>query len=460
MVLFYFFLFLHAFACDNALLRPTKVNPIRSQRSIDTSNFPQKSKNVLGKIRGFFGAIGPNIERSNVDSLFNLFLGNGIINGVFFDNGNVTFARHLIQTEKLEYEKKHDSQFSKTLLHLIKNMGLYAAGILPNPMGVANTAILQTPSGIYAMFERDLPYQIAVDFDKCSIATLGKSSVKNVPHLSGHARFHNSVIKSIDYNVKESRAFYREFDPPFSLRLSKTFDTKYMPIIHDFVATDRGTVVFADCPFYFSGKLDQNIPVAFDTSKPTFFQVAKGGVRTILDTNQSFYIFHYGGDIAENRTHIEFYTSIYENVDFSKIDLYGKYRRFILDVGRGITTIERNSELDQYNLDFPVKCGNYTILRNLDMAKKRINGFVVCDGLDMRDAFFLENRSFCGEPAVITDADGDNYLVGFAYGDIANESFCILIRVLKNGCLDREYIEIPIDVDIGIGFHSAFIYGT
>lgn len=425
------------------------------KKTIDISDQSQKAKYVLGKIRGFFGAIGPDTERRNADSLFNLFLGNGIINGMFFDNGNITFVRHLICTEKLEYERKHGKTFSKSPLHLIRDMGLHKAGILPNPMGVANTAFLKTPDGTYATFERDVPYLISVDFYNHSISTVGKAAVKHVPFLSGHCRFDNSVIKSIDYNIFDNLVYYREFDPPFSLKSSKTFESRYMPIIHDFISTDRGSVLFADSPFFFSKSA---FPVVFDAKKPVFFHVLKNGIKTLLDTNQSFYIFHYG-HFSENRTHLEFYAPIYENLDFSKINLYGKYRRFILDVRRGITTIERNDELDQYNLDFPLKWRNYTILRNLDMAKKRINGFVVCNGLELRDVFFFENRSFCGEPAVINGVDGDDYLVGFAYCNDASGYFCILIRILENGRLDRDYIEIPIGEDIGIGFHSTFIFG-
>ena len=413
---------------------------------------PENAKRVLGKMRGFFGTIGPDIEMSKTDSLFNLFLGNGIIHGLFFDNGKLTFVRHLIQTEKVI----RGSRPIKTPMQLLAEMGLHKAGLAPNPMGVANTAILHSSSGTYAMFERDLPHQIDVDFENYSVNTLGKFEVKNVPYLSGHSKFDNNLIKSLDYNVMENLAHYREFDPPFSLKSSKTFTTKYLPIIHDFISTEKGSVIFADCPFDMSKTLDKGFPVFFDNSKPTFFHVVKNGVRTLLDTNQSFYIFHYGS-AKENRTHVEFYAPIYENMDFSKIDIRGKYRRITLDIRSGLTRIEGNSALDQYNLDFPIICGNYTILRNLDLAKKRIDGFVLCDGLEIRDTLFFDDRNFCGEPSLIRDVDGENYLVSFAYCGTSNNSFCILIRILESGDLDKEYIEIPMGEDVGIVFHSTFI---
>jgi hypothetical protein len=117
--------------------------------------------------------------------------------------------------------------------------------------------------------------------------------------------------------------------------------------------------------------------------------------------------------------------------------------------------ISNNPALDDYNLDFPVHCGKYTILRNLDIKHRRINGFVICDGLELCDVLLFENRKFCGEPAIIVSETGEKYMVGFYYEN--GEYYFIMVRVLENGTFDRDYIELHIPEKVGIGFHSTAI---
>ena len=116
--------------------------------------------------------------------------------------------------------------------------------------------------------------------------------------------------------------------------------------------------------------------------------------------------------------------------------------------------IDRNEELEQYNLDFPVNYGKYTILRSLDMKNRRINGFVMCDGLEICDRVLFDDLSFCGEPALVNSEIGQKYLTAFAYRK--GKNYLIMIPMLENGLFDSDIIEIPVDEKIGIGFHSSF----
>jgi carotenoid cleavage dioxygenase-like enzyme len=97
-------------------------------------------------INGFYGMIGPNIERKNTKSLLDLFMGNGVIQGIFINNGTMTYIKREVETEKRRLEK---SIFKKPSL-------------LPNPFGVANTALFHHRNLTYALFERDLPYLIDI----------------------------------------------------------------------------------------------------------------------------------------------------------------------------------------------------------------------------------------------------------------------------------------------------------
>ena len=66
---------------------------------------PLKQQKVINKINGFFGNIGPNVI--NNSSLYSLFSGNGNIQSIFFDKGNIFFTKHIIRTEKILFEEKY-----------------------------------------------------------------------------------------------------------------------------------------------------------------------------------------------------------------------------------------------------------------------------------------------------------------------------------------------------------------
>jgi hypothetical protein len=318
-------------------------------------------------------------------------------------------------------------------------------------MGVANTAFMKSNDRIFALFERDLPYEISVDHDKQTVNTLGKITTPSITHFSGHSRFENERIKTMAYNVLEKKVEYREFDDDFILKRSIDFKTTYLPIIHDFITTDSNTVLFTDAPFKITTSFKN--PVVFDMNQTTIFHIKKRNILYKIDTNESIYIFHYG-PVKETPTTLEFYAAAYENIDFSKIDISGKYRKFNICLRTGKVAIDKNPDLEKYNLDFPVKCDQYTLLRNLDMKNRRINGFLLCDGFSICDSFFFEDRSFCGEPVIIDTISGEKYMAVFAYNQTDN--YLVLIRILETGQFDKDFIEIPVHENIGPGFHSAF----
>lgn len=431
--------------------RKTRIN-VDKQITLDISQLSFSKQDELNEIDGFFGMIGPNIKTSKVKSLFEIFTGDGIINGVFFKKGTITYVQHLIQTEKMQ----HETRFGKLMMHPVFMpilMFLHNCGLTPNPIGVSNTAFMKTSTRLFTLFERDLPYEIYLDYDKSLVKTLKKIKTPSIKHFSGHSRFENDRIKTIGYKMWEKRVEYREFDDNFILKRSLNFPTDYLPIIHDFITTESNTVLFADAPFKFSRSLIN--PVIFDKNQNTIFHIEKRNSRYKIHTNESFYIFHYG-PVRETSTSIEFYAATYANIDFSKIDIRGKYRRFHICLKTEKVTIEQNEDLEQYNLDFPVNCGQYTILRNLDLENRRINGFLLCDGLEICDRVFFEDRSFCGEPAITKTLRGQPHLTTFAYSK-NGKTFLMMIRISETGGFDRDIIEIAIPEKIGIGFHSTFL---
>ena len=106
---------------------------VKSILNFKNSKFP--------KITGFFGLIGPNVDRSRTNSFFDLFLGDGIIYGVFIEKGKITPVTHLVETEKIQYEKKN-YKLSKNLLMMPFYILLNKLNLMPNAIGLANTAFL------------------------------------------------------------------------------------------------------------------------------------------------------------------------------------------------------------------------------------------------------------------------------------------------------------------------------
>ena len=410
---------------------------------------------AIHKVQGFYGLIGPDVDASKTNSLYDLFTGDGVIQGAFFDEGKITFIKHHIRTEKVAFEETHGASPKHYLWTMFK-MLLTNLGLIPNMMGSANTALMRTQKGeLYALFERDHPYLLDLDFSKKTIATIKKRPIKGLHSFSAHSKT-SGTIETIDYHILNKRIVFKQLDQDFNALKTMEINTEYMPVVHDFLYNaQQDQVILLDSPFIMKPSLT-NIPVKFDSNKPTFLRVFSETQSWKYRFDQGFYIFHYG-DFRENATHIEIYAPVYENVDFSKIDIVGKYRKLVVDKTTNATSIVTSDYLELFNLDFPVKwCNGNVILRNVN--NKTINGFVICKGLEIQDIMFFDNLAFCGEPAIIPGDDGTDYLTCFANDDL-NGGTLVMVPLNKAASrFDRsQIIEIPLNQSLGLGFHSIYI---
>jgi carotenoid cleavage dioxygenase-like enzyme len=137
------------------------IRPVRQ----DIRKTTPISQPLLKQITGFYGLIGPDIDMTSVQSLYELFTGDGIIQGVFLDKGKITFVKHLVRTDKINYEDLF-GKFSKSLFITPLYVALNKVGLIPNVLGLANTALLPIEKKVYALFERDSPYEIKIDFEE------------------------------------------------------------------------------------------------------------------------------------------------------------------------------------------------------------------------------------------------------------------------------------------------------
>ena len=418
-------------------------------------NFSDEESEIINKINGFYGLIGPDVNKSNVKTLYDLFTGDGVIQGLFIDNGNLTYINHFIKTDKLIYEDKH-GKIPQNIFTLIFFILMNKLNLLPNLMGMANTALLNVDNNIYALFERDIPYLIDVNFEEKKVKTVKKVKLNSISHFSAHSKYNNKykVIETIDYNILKRRVDYYIMNNNFEIINSTSIYTKYMPIIHDFVNLPN-SMIFVESPLEINiGFLKKNMKMS------VFMNKLKTTQMHIIDKNtfskksitikNSFYIFHYA-NFEESDDEIIIYAPLYESLDFNELNLVGKYRRIIIDKKSFDIKIDINEELEKYNLDFPLKYENNVILRNID--NNAINGFIICNGLEIKKKIFFEDKHLCGEPSII-EIDEDNiknyFLVSFAYDN--NIGFFIIIDLNS-----YRIIEIPLKNEINIGFHSIFI---
>lgn len=416
-----------------------------------SGNVSYKQRQLLKNINGFYGMIGPDVNIKEVKTLFELFTGDGNIQGVFFNGGELHFHKHFIKTDKFVYESKN-GKIPNDIFHHFLFMMLHQMKMLPNKLGLANTALLDVNKDLYALYERDVPYLLKVDFENNKITTEKKMKIPS-HSISGHTKYNSKkdVIETLDYSVMHQQVNCLTMDKNFNIENEKSIRTQYMPIIHDFV-TVNDKVIYADSPLIFDLKrlLYSSIPVYFKHYEKTYLHVYDKTTNVVdkYECQDSFFAFHYSY-ASETKDKIRVYGCIYDDIDYSSLDIKGNYRCLVLDKHSKKINVIKNERTEKYNLDFPVFCGDKVLLRSLE--NKRINGFVLCDGITIIKSFIHDNRNICGEPCVV-DINNIPHIISFAYTDNESESYLLIINS-KTG--ETEEIMIPITVNIG--FHSKFI---
>ena len=448
-VFFFLFIFFPLIECFLNINFGNKIN-IKDKEINQQLNYklPLYKQNIINKVNGFYGLIGPDVNMTTVNNLFDLFIGDGNIQGVFFDNGKITFIKHFIRTDKLLYEERNgkipNSNFVKLLFTVFSKFGIF-----PDVMGLANTALINVKNKYYALYERDKPYLLDIDFKKKYVNTISKQYVKNIQHISGHSKYLNKVIETIDYDILTNSVNYFQLNENFDKIKSKIIKTKYMPIVHDFIVS-KDKVVIMDSPLCIDKDniLKKSLPVLLDSKQNTQIHIYNkvSNIIDSYDTNSSFYMFHYA-DYVETCKTIEIYGSLYDELDFSNLNIKGYYRKIKVNKVTKKVSIEQHRELEKYNLDFPIKYDNKIVFRNIH--NMTINGFVIVQKMKIIKEIIFKDLFICGEPGFIR-IEGIPYIVFFGFSNNQNSIFLLNLY-------NYEQIEIPVPFQLNIGFHSIFI---
>lgn len=423
----------------------------------------KRDQQLVNKINGFYGLIGPNILTGDVGSLFELFTGDGNIQGIFMENGNLTFVKRFVRTDKLVYESEN-GRIPMNMWGSMLSFVLNKFKLLPSMMDLANTALLNVNGSVYALYERDMPYLLNVDFQNKTIDTVRKIAVPSMRYFSAHSKYGSSLpinedrcIETIEYFVYNQEVIYLQLYENFTIKNSTVVKTKYIPIVHDFVSTPD-SVIITDSPIRYSSK--SKIPVLFDNTKKTAIHVIckRDMTYNTYYSNESFYIFHYA-HCKENERFIEIYASLYDDIDFNTLNTKANYRKIVIDKQQRSVHIIRNQELEKYDLDFPRRFGNKMVFININKNSSKltdsvINGFIVCKDLNIKHKLLFDDLSICGEPS-ITYIDGKPYLLSFALDYPSRVCKYLLVINLRN----YKIIKVRLDdtIPLQLGFHSLYI---
>jgi Retinal pigment epithelial membrane protein len=436
-----------------------------------SANYPvlRNIKNFSG-LKGFFGMVGPNIKVKKTTPMFELFKGDGIIQGVFFENDTMYPVKHIIRTDKVLYKEKYISRNPSELKTKISNLihDIKIANrrsLFPNILGSANTALLSVENKTYALFEQDLPYEIKIDFENKNVTTVDKIELTEIHNhigpyrFSGHTKYNSmeKVIHTIDYNIFTRTVTYYKLDTNFTILHMLVKKMDYMPIIHDFYVLETGDVILIDSPFKmwpFLKKQFHNprsilhhIPLVLRKDLPTNIHIL-GNTHSKFSTDAGFYCFHFG-QVFETEDTVRICAPLYDEFDFNSLNINGRYREIVIKKDFGSCYLRTSPILETMNLDFPVRCnksGNIILRRIID---GRIAGFVVCNGLEIERVIDLpDSVSIFGEHCV-KEIDGAAHIMAFG-----KDGSLVLVNMEK----DNDVSIMPVFEDgVTLGFHSIFI---
>ena len=221
-----------------------KINQIEVNKEIENK---LNKYNIINEINGFYGLIGPYCE-NETNNLMELFNSNGIIQGIFFENGKLHFVKQFVRTDKLEYELKNGA-----IPMTFQNIGFFKFmemfGLLPNIFGLANTALMKFNKKIHALNENDMPYEIKVDFENHQIKTIKKIKLPfQIKNISAHSKNKYNCIETLNYDMISPKIKYFKLSDDLKIiKNSNIFNKKYSAMVHDFVSLND-YLIFLDSP--------------------------------------------------------------------------------------------------------------------------------------------------------------------------------------------------------------------
>lgn len=402
---------------------------------------------IFDKFSGFYGLVGPNVDFNNVTSLFELFTSNGVIQGVFIENENITFTNHIINTERYKFERT----FGRKVLINLGTLILNTFNMMPISTGTANTALCNFKNRTLALYETDQPYQINVDFYSKTISTLRKIKIQGISSFSGHTKVKTDTIETTSYDILKKKIGFITLDQDLNILSKHSLKTNYIPVIHDFLSDDNYFVVF-DSPLEFDIKrlFDSGFPVFLNQNKPTYIHILNKhtGETETFSIDEGFYTFHYLKFIDKKDQFLIRSTQV-DELDFTNLNFHSTLREVRINKKTKEVENKKYARLEKISMDFPLKINKKQTLFNLIEEKKGFVGFVICENMRIIKKIKLKDTIIVGEPQIISISDIP-YIICFTK---KNEKNYLMLMNLNTYFT----YDVAIPIKITNGFHSLFI---
>jgi carotenoid cleavage dioxygenase-like enzyme len=465
-----------------------KFSPVLDEKSIEIAH----KSSLFNKLQSnFFGQIGSNPQYIE-DEDYHWFDGDGMIHGVFFDRGKISYKNRWILTKRLQVERKWNKKMYiyfgelkglKGIIQIIKFSIMDLLGFIPQSRGTANTSLLKWKNRIFALHEGDMPYELYVDSNDHNITTGNRFHHPNIHSTTAHPIKDNIREKLYLYGYNNydflcGKFIFNVFDRDMKFLNQKNISLINNGMVHD-VGFTGDEIIIPDMPLKYDINriMKEELPMYFDKENG----ITRFGVFNVSDSNsdpewfyfcENFFVFHFA-DARKKSDKFEIFACVMDNLfmeDFVDVEnlenedhiIRGNIRlkKIILDKTTNTTTIITNQFLEKldvdffYNLDFPITstmdkdCIYCTIF---DAGLGYIKGYVKIKTTEFQERipqlFLFPDNMYGNSEPQITVIDNTEYLLSFTNQN--NQSFISLIDI-ENGKIEN--IEIP--TRIPPGFHS------
>ena len=206
---------------------------------------------VPADISGSFLRTGPNPYYVPDEARYHIFDGDGMIHGVNFKNGKVTYRNRFVQSKGLDEERAKGEWIYPGL----NMLGEYIAkGEMPGVKNTGNTAMVFHQGQLYTMMEGGTPYRISLP----ELETEGEHD------FEGTVTHNFTAHPKVDAKTGEMMTFGYGLQPPF---LSYSVVGTNGRASHSTEITIPKPIMMHDCAITENYTIFPDLPLVFDFEK-------------------------------------------------------------------------------------------------------------------------------------------------------------------------------------------------
>ncbi|MEA5532995.1 carotenoid oxygenase family protein [Crocosphaera sp. XPORK-15E] len=442
---------------DNSFLKGINA-PVFQE--LDISNL-KVSGTIPPEIKGMYVRNGPN-PMFKPESYNYPLEGDGMLHGIYLENGKASYKNRWIQTRGLAYERFEGKELDELKF---KNY--------------ANTNIMSHGGKLLALYEIGLPYEITQELE-----TVGEWN------FQGNLEQSMTAHPKVDYTTGELHFYrYSFFNSPYlhyyiadkqgKIIRNYPIEIAKPVLIHDMALTENYAIFF-DCPLIF------NMEKAKANNTPFTWEPEGGTTIILVDRHhpekkpiylktEAFWLWHFMNSFEkDNQLTIDYVHYPKMNLE-TNLEAISSNKSNLQRMTIDLKTHQINQKsIDDHSIEFPIidsrrmgqpyRFGYTPYIDNDLLAKKQIIGyFPALIQYDMvnqnHKTHQLKSGCYCGEASFIPhpnkSGELDGYVVTFVYNENTNTSDLLIIDPAN---FEKEPIAtIHLPVRVPSGFHGNWI---